>query len=181
MTILDINDNSQWILYIPLKANTNSPLYTIFRIRTDSYLSCHSVSNAKTPVVSRGSVNMPSHLSRGSVNMPPHLSRGSVNMPSHLSRGSVNMPSHLSRGSVNMPSHLQLAMSQHSVQHSTRMETAMGYCIIQAIKVQLYPSDGFILQNALTNPAFYVTECAYDIMFIKNLIQVTCNTNRHFI
>jgi len=148
MTILDINDNSQWILYIPLKANTNSPLYTIFRIRTDSYLSCHSVSNAKTPVVSRGSVNMPSHLSRGS---------------------------------VNMPSHLQLAMSQHSVQHSTRMETAMGYCIIQAIKVQLYPSDGFILQNALTNPAFYVTECAYDIMFIKNLIQVTCNTNRHFI
>jgi hypothetical protein len=61
------------------------------------------------------------------------------------------------------------------------METATGYCTIQVIKVQLYHSDGFILQNALTNPAFYVMECAYDIIYIKNLNQVTCNTNRHFI
>jgi len=57
----------------------------------------------------------------------------------------------------------------------------MGYCTLQAINVQLYPADGFILQNASTNPTFCVTDCAYDIMFIKKLIQVTCNTNRHFI
>ena len=112
-------------------------LHTVFRIRIDSHLTSHPVSNARTPVVSRGSVNTPSHL--------------------------------------------QLAMSQHSIQLSIRMETAIGYCTIQAIKAQLYPSDGFIRQNALTNPAIYVTECAYDIMFIKNLNKVTCNTNRHFI
>jgi hypothetical protein len=57
----------------------------------------------------------------------------------------------------------------------------MGYCTLQAVNVQLFPADGFILQNASTHSIFYVTECAYDIMFIKNLIQVTCNTNRHFL
>jgi len=57
----------------------------------------------------------------------------------------------------------------------------MGYCTLQAVNVQLFPADGFILQNASTHSIFYITECAYDIMFIKNLIQVTCNTNRHFL
>jgi hypothetical protein len=42
---------------------------------------------------------------------------------------------------------------------------------MQAIKLQLYPSGGFILQNALKTPAYYATDYIYESILIKKLNQ----------